>query len=163
MARILIVGGGARGVRLTARLSGDGHAVRVTTRGEERREAIEAAGGECWIGTPDRLATLRLALENVTVVCWLLGAAHGSDEQLQALHTSRLEFFLNQVIDTTVRGFVYESPDGGVAAETAAAGLDILRSVTDRNSIPLRILQTSPGNQEQWLLDAIAAVDSILS
>ena len=52
---------------LTEEPVGAGHAVRITTRSESRRAAIEAAGGECWIATPDRIASLRYALENVTV------------------------------------------------------------------------------------------------
>ena len=40
--------------------------MRITTRTEAGRAAIEAAGAECWIGTPDRLATLRRALDGVT-------------------------------------------------------------------------------------------------
>jgi uncharacterized protein YbjT (DUF2867 family) len=163
LARILIVGGGARGVRLTQRLIGEGHAVRITTRSEERREEIEAAGAECWIGTPDRLATLRAALENVTVACWMLGAAHGSEEQLASLHTSRLEFFINQIIDTTVRGFIYEPPGGGASAEISDAALDIACRVTSRNSIPLLLLKASPEETEQWLSEAHAAISSVLS
>ena len=77
MARILIVGGGCRGRRLARQLVGEGHAVRITTRTEAGRAAIEATGAECWIGTPERLATLRGALESVTIVCWLLAGAGG--------------------------------------------------------------------------------------
>src|ERR1700676_2793028 len=103
VARILIVGGGCRGRLLASTLVGEGHAARITTREESGREAIEAAGAECWIGTPDRLATLRGSLENVTIVCWLLGSAVGSGQELSDLHASRLELFVTQAIDTTVR------------------------------------------------------------
>lgn len=109
MARVLIVGGGCRGLRLAAGLVGSGHAVRITTRSESTRPAIEAIGSECWVGTPDRIATLRFALDSVTVACWLLGTASGDREQLRALHGSRLQFMLSQMIDTTVRGLVYEA------------------------------------------------------
>lgn len=162
MARILIVGGGARGLRLTRTLNGDGHAVRVTTRNGERRQAIERAGGECWVGTPDRLATLRSALDSVTVACWLLGTATGTDEQVEALHTSRLEFFLTQIIDTTVRGFVYEAGARGVRERTIANGVQIATRMSARNSIPLRLIQADPGHEQLWLKDACAAIDSIL-
>ena len=87
-----------------------GHAVRATTRGEAGRAAIEATGAECWIGTPDRLATLRGALENVTIACWMLACARGSAaRRSRALHSSRLEFFLSQAIDTTARGLIYDA------------------------------------------------------
>ena len=62
--RVLIVGGGCRGLDLARELVAEGHAARCVTRTEDGRAAIEAAGGECWIGTPDVIGTLRYALEN---------------------------------------------------------------------------------------------------
>ncbi|MEA2299335.1 MAG: hypothetical protein QOF77_2271, partial [Solirubrobacteraceae bacterium] len=56
---MLIVAGGCRGRALGRRLAGAGHAVRITTRTEAGRAGIEAAGAECYIGTPDRIASLR--------------------------------------------------------------------------------------------------------
>ncbi len=47
VARILIVGGGCRGRCWLSDLIGQGHAVRITTRGESGRAAIEATGAEC--------------------------------------------------------------------------------------------------------------------
>ena len=41
--RVLLVGGGCRGLALTRSLAADGHAVRVVTRHEERRAEIEIA------------------------------------------------------------------------------------------------------------------------
>src|SRR6185312_3751050 len=90
VARILILGGGCRGRRLAGELLAGGHAVRITTRAESGRAAIEALGAECWVGTPDRLATLRGSLENVAIACWLLGTASGEPEDLAALYTTRL-------------------------------------------------------------------------
>jgi hypothetical protein len=124
VARILIVGGGCRGRRLASAMTADGlgHAVRITTRSQDGRAAIEEVGAECWVGTPDRLATLRGALENVTVVCWLLRTAKGSAAELRALHSTRLEFFLGQAIDTTMRGFVYETTTENVFQKDRHAG-----------------------------------------
>ncbi|MGH8301587.1 MAG: hypothetical protein ACRET5_08995 [Steroidobacteraceae bacterium] len=187
MARILILAGGCRGRRLAGELVGEGHAVRVTTRGESGRAAIEATGAECWIGTPGRLATLRAALESVTIVCWLLGTAIGSEDELGVLHASRLEFFLGQVIDTTVRGFVYEAPggggdgdggggggggggdgggggggDGAVPANVFVEGERIVRRLAERNEIPARFLRADPGEPEVWLREARAAIGALL-
>ncbi len=128
MARVLIVGGGCRGRRLAARLVGEGpsgHAVRIVTRTESGRAAIEAGGAECLIGTPDRLATLRGALDGVTIACWLLATARGETEQVRALHGSRLESFLAQAIDTTMRGFVYEAPSAHAGSAIAGATDDV--------------------------------------
>ena len=121
VARILIVGGGRRGMRLAERAVREGHAVRIVTRTEERRAEIEAAGAECWMGDPDRLGTLRGALEGVTIACWLLGTASGALQQLGALHGSRLRAFLQSAVDTTVRGVVYEVA-GPVAEAKVTAG-----------------------------------------
>ena len=71
--RVLLIGGGCRGLALTRALVADGHAVRAVTRSEARRAEIEAAGAECWIGDPDVVGTLRYALESVTIVVWALG------------------------------------------------------------------------------------------
>src|SRR5436305_3474571 len=120
MARVLIVGGGCRGRVLGAGLGEAGHAVRITTRTEAGRAGIEAAGAECWVGTPDRVASLRYALDGVTILCWLLGTARGAAEEVAGLHGSRLEFMLSQIIDTTVRGVVYEAA-GSVSSEVLGA------------------------------------------
>jgi hypothetical protein len=161
VARILIVGGGCRGRRLAATLTDERHAVRITTRTEDGRAAIEASGAECWIGTPDRLATLRAALEGVTILCWLLASATGPEQQLRALHASRLEFFATQAIDTTVRGFIYEAC-GTMRAEVLRGGVEIVRSVAERNAIPLALLTADPIDEGAWQEQAGAAVDALL-
>jgi uncharacterized protein YbjT (DUF2867 family) len=163
VARVLIVGGGARGRALAGELLASGHALRITTRSEQGRGAIESLGAECWIGTPDRLATLRGALDGVTVACWLLGTATGPPEQLQALHTTRLELFLTQAIDTTVRGLVYETGGEGGPAAARAEGEALARRLTDRNQIPVAWLGEDPRGTEQWVDAALAAVASLLA
>ena len=135
--------------------------VRVSTRAERGRAAIEAAGAECWIGTPERLGTLRAALESVTIVCWLLGTAKGSDDEIRALHGSRLEFFLGQAIDTTVRGFVYEVA-GTVPGDALAGGERIVRALGERNAIPVAFLRADIEDPDAWQADARAAVDGLL-
>jgi hypothetical protein len=137
-----------------------GHAARTSTRTEAGREAIEASGAECWIGTPDRLATLCPALDGVTVLCWMLGSALGTEEELRELHTSRLEFFLTQAIDTTVRGFVYEA--GGTPQQLLLEGREIARGLTERNAIPARFLTADPSDGEAWLGEAVGSVESLL-
>jgi hypothetical protein len=162
VARILIVAGGCRGRRLGSEMVGEGHAVRITTRTEAGRAAIEASGAECWIGAPDRLATLRGALENVTIACWLLASATGESAQVRALHASRLEFFLTQAIDTTVRGFLYEASGVIVPRDAFAEGARIVRAIGERNAIPVVFLTANPEDSEAWLLAASAAIDSLL-
>ena len=141
----------------------EGHLVRVSTRGEASRAAIEAAGAECWIGTPDRLATLRGALEGVTIVCWLLGTAVGSQQALRALHGTRLEFFLTQAIDTAVRGFVYEARGTTTPSALLRQGERSVRALAERNAIPTAFLNSDPSEPAGWLADARAAVASLLA
>jgi hypothetical protein len=155
----LIVAGGCRGRRLAQDLVGEGHAVRITTRAETGRAAIEATGAECWIGTPERLGTLRAALESVTIVCWLLGTVTGVEEQVSALHGSRLEFFLGQVIDTTVRGFVYEAAG---TTDALAGGERIVRTLGERNAIPVAFLRADLEDSGAWQANARAAVGLLL-
>lgn len=182
VARVMIVGGGCRGRRLASELANEGHAVRITTRTEVGRAAIEAAGAECWVGTPDRLATLRGALDAVTIVCWMLATASGTARELSELHGRRLELFLTQAIDTTVRGFVYEARGGAPSAPTVpgatggvpahgpervsddvlAAGGRIVRAITSRSAIPAVFVTANPEEVEGWLEDARAAVCGLL-
>jgi hypothetical protein len=140
----------------------EGHAVRMTTRSDAGRAAIEATGAECWVGTPDRLATLRGALDSVTIACWLLGSAVGGEQELEALHGSRLEFFLTQMIDTTVRGLVYEARGAASTNGLLAKGEALTRVVTERNEIPAAFLSADPQDQDAWLAAARAAVSSLL-
>ncbi len=163
VARVMIVGGGCRGRQLAATLVSDRHAVRITTRAEEGRAAIERTGAECWVGTPDRLATLRGALDSVTILCWMLGAASGSEEELRALFTTRLEFFLTQAIDTTVRGFLYEARGTGVPADLLAEGERTVRRLTERSAIPVAVLTADPLDGAEWLAQAGAAVEALLT
>jgi hypothetical protein len=165
VARILIVGGGCRGRRFAARMADDGHAVRITTRTEAGRAAIDDTGAECWIGTPDRLATLRGALENVTIACWMLAGAHGDPDEVASLHGSRLEFFLGQAIDTTVRGLIYDATPGQVAPDALAEGERLVRTLTELNAIPMALLGAAgaAGDDEAWVGEAAAAVERLLA
>ena len=162
MARILIIAGGARGRVLAGGLVAEGHAVRITTREKSGRPAIEAVGAECWIGTPDRIATLRYALENVTLACWLLGNARGPAAAVRALHGSRLQFFVSQTIDTTVRGLVYEAA-GSVAAPTLAAGRALIGERAEFNAIPHAVLDADPRDLDGWQEQARTAIGDLLA
>jgi uncharacterized protein YbjT (DUF2867 family) len=166
MARILIIGGGCRARELARELVDAEHAVRITTRSESNRAAIERSGAECYHGTPDRLATLRGALDRVAVVCWLLAGASGGEEEVHELHSSRLRAFMHQVIDTTVRGFVYERGDDNAESSAVADALEqgerIVRTLADANAIPLAVLKADIADREAWLRGARGAVARLL-
>ena len=161
MARVLIVEGADRGLRLAEVLLADGHAVRVTTNDSVQASAIEAVGAECLLGTPERLATLRGALEHVTVACWLL--ADVEDPELAgALHGPRLERFLCDAIDSTLRGFVYEAGGKVVPAEVLAGGERIVSETAWLNSIPVALLIADPHDPDTWLAQASVAIEALL-
>jgi hypothetical protein len=162
MARLLIVGAGScRALALTRDLVAEGHAVRAVTRRPEACAAIEASGCECWLGTPDVIGTLRYALDNVTVLLWLLGTASGPAEQVAALHGSRLRMMLDKTADTTVRGVVYEAA-GTVAPAILAGGAEEVRRARSTNEIPYALVDADPRDRAAWLGVARAAVDALL-
>ncbi len=159
--RVLLIGGGCRGLALTRALVADGHAVRAVTRSEARRPEIEDAGAECWIGDPDVVGTLRYALESVTIVVWALGTASGSPDAIAALHGPRLEMMLSKIIDTTVRGVVYEAA-GTIAPEAFATGIAELRRMGRRNEIPVAVVDADPADRLAWAAAARHAIDELI-
>jgi putative NAD(P)-binding protein len=157
-----MVGGGCRGLELARDLVADGHAVRAVTRRPEARAAIEAAGAECFVGDPDVVGTLRYALDNVTVLLWLLGTARGPADKVAALHGSRLRMMLEKTTDTTVRGVVYEAA-GTVDPALLATGVEEMRHARRTNEIPYALLSADPADRPAWLADTRAAIDVLLT
>jgi hypothetical protein len=161
LARCLIVGCGCRGLSLAGELRGRGHTVRGTTRDPARRGEIEAAGAEAFVGDPDLVGTLAPALEHVGVACLPLGSATGPPEQLAALHGTRLEMLLERMLDTTVRGVVYECR-GTVDADLLRAGAERVRYACRRSLIPYVLLDADPGDHAGWAAAAADAVEVAL-
>ena len=95
MARVLVVGGGDR----ARELDGSGHVV-------DGDEGID----------PARLVTLTPRLEGVSVVCWLFG-----DADSEPLHGHTLAALLEYLVDTPVRGLVYERSDAHPGGEEIVA------------------------------------------
>jgi hypothetical protein len=101
--------------------------VRGTTRDPERVAEIEATGAAAVVADPDRLGTLLPHVEGVSVVVWLLGSVVG--EAAATIHGPRLESMLEALVDTPVRGVVYEGPAEHTArkfAETFRVRLEVL-------------------------------------
>jgi uncharacterized protein YbjT (DUF2867 family) len=156
VARVLIVGCGCRGLALAGALPD--HAIRGTTRSPERLAELEEAGVEGVVADPDRLATLVPALAGVTVVCWLMGSASASPE----VHGARLETLMEHLVDTPVRGFVYEAA-GGVDATVLERGAQIVRAASQTWRIPSEIVTTDPAGHEEWLGATKAAIERVLA
>ena len=160
MARLLLVGCGCRGRELAAALAADGHAVRGTTRDAAKLAAIEATGAEAVLADPDRLATLTSELEGVSALCWLMGSASGATASVAALHGPRLQSLLEALVDTHVRGFVYEAA-GTVADDLLAAGAEIGRRASATYRMPVEVVEQDPGDLARWVAgmrDAVARV-----
>jgi len=151
VARVLIVPCGARGRALARELRAAGHAVRGTTRGAHAAEIAET-GAEPYVGDPDRIATLMEALHGVTIVCWLTGTIADGD-----LHAGRLRMLWEKLVDTPVRGVVYE-PHPPMLPEGEA----IARAASETWQIPLEVLDGDP-LAEEWVSAAVAAVDRLLA
>jgi uncharacterized protein YbjT (DUF2867 family) len=135
--------------------------VRGTIRDPAGAADLEAEGIEPWVGDPDRVGTLTGALDGVTVVCWLLGSATGEPEALAALHGPRLRAFCERVVDTTVRGLMYEAA-GALPAGLLAGGAVIAREAARTWEIPLRILDADPADRGEWLGAAERGVRELL-
>lgn len=163
--RVYLIGSSQRGLALARALIADGHAVRAVTRTEARRAEIEAAGCECWIGTPDRIGTLRYGLENVTILVWALGTASGPPEDAERiadLHGSRLKMMLEKTTDTTVRGVVYEAT-GTLDEATFASGVHEIRWANEKNEIPYQLLEADGRDVDAWVAAALAAIEKLLA
>ena len=163
MARVLIIGCGCRGMELAKALRADGHAVRGTTRSEERRAELEAVGVEPWIGDPDRIASVHYSMENATILIWALASATGDDpERVAALHGTRLQMMLERTIDSTVRGVLYEAV-GTLPDEVLAGGAAEVERACRKNEIPWAALGADPGDWADWVGSAKAGVDDLLT
>lgn len=160
--RCLIIGCGCRGRLLAAALSARGHAVRGTTRDPARLAEIESAGAEAALADPDRVATLIGAFDHVSVACILLGSATGSARQLRALHGSRLEMLMTKLIDTTVRGVIYEAR-GTVDPGLLAGGAQRVRSFGERSLARTACLDTDPNDPQAWLAAALGAIEEVVA
>jgi nucleoside-diphosphate-sugar epimerase len=159
VARVLIVGCGCRGRSLARELSAAGHAVRGTTRDPERLAEIEAAGAEAVVADPDRLGTLMAQLRGVSVVCWLMGSARGA--AAADLHGPRLRTLLERLVDTPVRGVVYEA-GGSVEPSVLARGAAAVGEASATWSIPAEVVEADPGHPRTWLVAMTGAVERLL-
>ena len=155
MARVLIVGCGCRGQALAGALPE--HAIRGTTRSPERAAELERQGIEGAVADPDRLATLVPLLDGVTVVCWLMGDAVDSP----GVHGDRLQTLMEHLVDTPVRGFVYEAA-GAVDAALLERGAQIVRTASETWRMPAEVVTADPAEHDAWLVAMTEAVGRTL-
>ncbi len=132
--------------------------MRATSRSPERVAELEEAGIEGVVADPDRLATLVPALSGVTVVCWLMGSAVDSPE----VNGARLATFAEHLVDTPVRGLIYEAA-GTVDADVLATGAQIVRTASQTWHIPVQVVTADPAEHEAWLEAMKEAVERTLA
>jgi glycine/D-amino acid oxidase-like deaminating enzyme len=157
----LIVGCGCRGRALAARLAKDGWSLRGTTRDPARVAEIEAAGIEAAVADPDSSGTLLDLVGDVTVMHWLLGSARAEPEVITAIHGSRLERLLEKLVDSPVRGFVYEAA-GDVQRVHLERGAEIVGSAAETWRIPVEVVETDPADRDAWLEAMSAATQRLV-
>ena len=156
---MLIVGCGCRGRELAWELRAAGHAVRGTTRVRAHLGEIEAAGAEAVLADPDRLGTLMTQLHGVSLVCWLMASAAG--DTAEGLHGPRLRTLLERLVDTPVRGVVYEAA-GSLGPELLAGGAAAVREASATWSIPAEVVESDPRDPEAWLAAMTGAAERLL-
>ena len=132
--------------------------MRGTTRSPERLAELQAAGVEGALADPDRLATIVPALSGVSVVCWLMGTAESSPE----VHGARLQTLVEHLVDTPVRGLVYEAA-GTVDASLLQRGAQIVRVASETWHIRGEVVSADPAAHEEWLGAMKEAVGRALS
>ena len=160
MARALLVGCGCHGRELGRALLAEGWAVRGTSRREDGLAAIGSAGIEPAIADPDRVGTVLDHVGDVTVVAWLLGSARGPAEEVRAANELRLGSLLEKLVDTPVRGFVFEGA-GSADPEVLAAGAELVERAGRTWMIPVRVV--SAERDGAWTAAMAAAVVGVLS
>ena len=107
---------------------------------------------------PDRLATLVPAISGVTVVCWLMGSAADSP----GVNGDRLQTLMEHLVDTPVRGFVYEA-GGAVDGPLLERGAHIVRTAAHTWRIRCEVVSADPTEHDAWLVAMKEAVERTLS
>jgi uncharacterized protein YbjT (DUF2867 family) len=162
MARILVVGCGCRGRALCRGLVADGHAVRGTTRDPKKLADIEAAGAEGVVCDPNRLATLTPALAGISAICWLMASAAGDAQSIEALHRDRLSSLVSYLVDSPVRGVIYEAR-GSVRQTLLEQTAESLRATTSRHHMPAEVVSVDPSLHLSWIEAMRSAVSRVLA
>jgi uncharacterized protein YbjT (DUF2867 family) len=147
---------------LGARLVADGWAVRGTTRHEDGLAAIEAAGIEPALADPERPGTVLDLLGDVAIVVFLLGSAAGAPEAVAAIHGPRLERLLEKLVDTPVRGVVYEAA-GSVDPAVLERGVELVRRAGETWRIPIEVVAAGPDDPASSSAGIATAVQRLLS
>lgn len=149
MARALIVGCGCRSREVGRRLLAAGWQVRGTSRHREGMALIEQAGIEAAIADPAEPGSVLDLVGDVSVVFWSLGSAEGSDEELATIHGPRLDRVLERLVETPVRGFVYDGR-GSVDPILLARGKEAVEAASETWEMPVSVVLVDPFDDDTW-------------
>ena len=109
------------------------------------------------VADPDRLGTLMPALAGVSAICWLMGSAGDAP----AINGDRLQTLVERLVDTHVRGLVYEAA-GPAGPELLGAGAGIVREASETWHMPVAVVDQDPGDHAAWLEAMRAGVSRVL-
>jgi hypothetical protein len=99
---------------------------------------------------------------DVAVVFHLLGSAAGESEAVAAIHGPRLERLLEKIVDTPVRGVVYEAV-GSLGPSVLDAGAELVRTASRAWRIPAEIVTTEPNDPAEWSQGMVELALGLLS
>jgi hypothetical protein len=162
VARALIVGCGCRGRALGAALAEEGWAVRGTSRSEAGLTAIEDVGIEPALADPEKIGTVLDLVGDVALVAWLLGSARGEAAEVAALHGEPLGHLLERLVDTPVRGFLYEAA-GSVPDKLLRQGAGAVALAERTWRIRTEALGVAPEPHEAWLSAALSGAQGLMA
>ena len=69
---------------------------------------------------------------------------------------------LEKMIDTTVRGVVYEAA-GTVAPDVLGRGREVVSAMCQRSRIPHALIDADPADHRVWVAAARAAVERVMA
>jgi hypothetical protein len=84
----------------------------------------------------------------------------GEPEAIAAVHGPRLERLMEKLVDTPVRGVVYEGA-GRVPRHQLERGAAIVREAEERWRIPVEVVTEDPGDWEAWSEAMLAAAERL--
>ena len=138
-----------------------GWLVRGTTRDPAATPDILAAGLEAAVADPDRAGSILELVGDVTLVFWLLGSARGDPALVGAINGPRLERLLEKLVDTPVRGFVYEAV-GSVEPRHLRRGREAVQAAEERWRIPVVSVDREPRDWEAWVDSMLGAAERLV-
>jgi uncharacterized protein YbjT (DUF2867 family) len=161
LARALIVACGCRGRALGASLAERGWSLRGTTREAAGAAAMRERGIEPAVADPARPGSVLDLVGDVSVIHWLLGSAKGEPGSIEPIHGERLETLLARLVETPVRGFVYEA-NGSVPSRVLQRGAELVGAASRRWRIPTEVVRAEPEQVGVWTEAMVAATERVV-